>query len=169
LARSRCNALPSSNHDFTSEIASFIRRRPVKYKFRYLSALNAGAICALGAALELEGDAADRRLGHTFLAKIAQLAPVEDRAGRVKVLGLDLYGVLEVDVEGVARTVGKELGVVLGEDAAEPLELDADIVVGRARGASVQPEADDEDSLIDAELDGVATAPVTPLVRSVCA
>lgn len=109
---------------------SFLRRGPVEDELRYLTALDSGAVRAFGTALKLKGDVAHGRLGHAFLAKIAQLTPVEDRAGRVEVLGLDLYRVFEVHVEGVARAVGEKFGVVLREHPAESLELDADVVVG---------------------------------------
>lgn len=94
--------------------ASFVRGWPVEYELGDLSALDPGAVRALGAALKLKGDAAHRCLGHTLLTEIAQLTTVEYRARRVEVFRLDLNRVLEVDVEGVARAVREELGVVLG-------------------------------------------------------
>ena len=159
----------SSDHDFPGVSASFVRGRSVEYQLGYLSALHARAIRTLATALELEGDTADCRLGHAFLTEVAQLAPVEDRARRVEVLWLDLNRILEVHVERITGAVRKELGVVLGEHAAQPLQLDTHVVVGGTGRATVEAEADDEDALVDAELDRVAAASVAPLIRSVCA
>ena len=72
-----------------------------------------------------------------------------------------------MDVKGVAGTVGKEFRVIFGQNAAETFQFDADAVVGRAVGRSVQSETDDEDALVDAKLDAVASAPVTPLIAAV--
>ena len=47
------------------------------------------------------------------------------------------------------------------------LKLDAGGVVRAARGGSVEAEADDEDAVVHAELDGVASAAIPPLVASI--
>lgn len=44
---------------------------------------------------------------------------------------------LEVNVEGIARSVREELGFVLREDLSQSLELDLDVVVSGSIGRSV--------------------------------
>lgn len=147
--------------------ASVVGGRAVKYELGDLAALDAGAVGALRAALELKVDTADGRFGHAFLAEVAKLGAVENGACRVHALGLDLDRVFEVHVEGVARAVGEELGVVLREHAARLLQLDLDRVIRCPGRTPVEPKADDEDAFIHAELDRVAATPVTPLIRPV--
>ena len=89
------------------------------------------------------------------------------RYGEQELVNGYLNGLFEVDVERVAGSVGKEFGVVFGQDAAQSFELDADAVIGGAIGRPVQAETDDEDALVDAELDAVAAAAVAPLVAAV--
>ena len=141
--------------------------RSVEDEFRYLSALDTGAVGALGRALELESDRADGDFAHALLAKVAELLAVEHCRRHVEGLGLDLDRVLEEDLEGVARAVREELRLILGKDPAQPLQLDFDVVVSRAVRGTIKTKADHEYSLVDAELDAVATAPVAPLVVAV--
>ncbi len=96
-----------------------------------------------------------------------QLVPVQNHAGRVEGVGLDLHRVLEEDREGVAGAVGEVLDDGDAERHALALQLDLGLVLGRAAAGAVQPEAGDEDALVHGELDAVAAAAVSPLIAAV--
>lgn len=129
--------------------------------------MNASTVGAFGTTLKLKVHAADRRLRHAFLTEETQLSAVQYCTRRVRTFRLDLYRILEVNVERVARTVREELGVVLREDIPESLELNLNVVIRSTGRASVQSETHYEYPFVDAELDGVATTPVSPLIRSI--
>ena len=132
-----------------------------------LAALHARAVGAVGGTLELHGDLAALHLRHALLPEVAELVAVQDDAGRVEGVRLDLHRVLEPHGERAARAVREVLAEVLPQDHALPLELDLGAVLGRAAAGAVQPEARDEDPLVHGELDAVAAAPVAPLVAPV--
>lgn len=78
-----------------------------------------------------------------------------------------LNWLLKVNVESVAGTVREEFSVVLGQHAPESFQLDADAIVGRTVGRAVEAEPNNEDALVHAELDRIASATVTPLVAPI--
>lgn len=79
----------------------------------------------------------------------------------------DLDWLFEMDVEGVARPVRKELGVILCKHTAQSLQLNADTVVSRAVRGAIKAESDNEDALINAELNRVTAATIAPLIATV--
>lgn len=108
-----------------------IVRRSVKDQLRYLAALDPRTVRALRRALELERDRPDGHLAHALLSEITELAPIEYRGRRIERFRLDLYRIVEINVESVARTVRKEFRVVFRENATEPFQFDFDVVIGR--------------------------------------
>ncbi len=139
----------------------------IKYEFGDLPPLHTRPVGAVRRALELEGHLPALDLRHPLLAKITQLVPVQNRAGRVEGVGLDLHRVLEEDGEGVAGAVGEVLDDGDAERHALALQLDLGLVLGGAAAGAVQPEAGDEDALVHGELDAVAAAAVSPLIAAV--
>ena len=78
-----------------------------------LAALHARAVGAVRRALELHGDLAALHLRHALLPEVAELVAVQDDAGRVECVRLDLHRVLEPHGERAARAVREVLAEVL--------------------------------------------------------
>lgn len=122
--------------------------RSVKYKFRNLTALHTRAVGALRGALELKCHLSDCHLAHALLPEIAQFPPVQNSRCCVEGFGFDLYGVVEVNVEGVAGTVREEFRVVLRQHPAKTFQFDLHTVVRRPVGGAIQAESYDEYSAV---------------------
>lgn len=132
-----------------------------------LPPLHPRPVGAIGGALELKSHFPTLHLCHPLLSEVAQLIPVQDHAGRVEGVGLDLDRVLEPHGERVAGAVGEVLAEVLSQQHSLTLQLDLGAVFCRAATRSVQSEPGDKHSLIHGELYTVTAAPVTPLVAPV--
>lgn len=117
------------DHKLRRDLPSVVGRRPVENQFGNLSALDTGAVRAFGTTLKLKVHAADRRLRHAFLTEETQLPAVQYRTRRVRTFRLDLYRILEVNVERVARTIGEELGIILRKDISESFKLYFNVVI----------------------------------------
>ena len=127
-----------------------------------------GGLCT---ALELEGDwlsLVDHDLAQTFLTEVGQLRSVEDRGSRVRLVGLDLHGMVKEDMESVTGSIRVELLRVVCQDLAAVLELDPDGVVGGPAARAVHTEPNYEYSSVHTKLNTVTPTPVPPLVRSKC-
>lgn len=77
----------------------------VEYKFGDLTPLHPSAVGAVRRALELDSDFATLDFCHAFLSKVAELIAVQDHAGRVEGVWLNLHRVLKPHGEGVAGAV----------------------------------------------------------------
>lgn len=132
-----------------------------------LPSLHPRPIGAIRGALELKSHFPTLHLCHPLLSEVAQLISVQDHAGCVEGVGLDLDRVLEPHGERVAGAVGEVLAEVLSQQHSLTLQLDLGAVFCRAATRSVQSEAGDKDSFIHGELYTVTAAPVTPLVAPV--
>ena len=78
-----------------------------------------------------------------------------------------LNWLFEIDMESVARSVREEFGIIFGQYAPESFQFDANAVLGSAVGRAVESEADDKNALVNAELNAVTTAAISPLIAAV--
>ena len=129
-----------------------------------MSSLNSRSVGAFARALKLKRDASDGDFAESLLSEITQFSAVQYGGRRVKGFGFDLYRIFEVDVKRVARTVRKEIRVVLGEYSTQSLEFDFDVVRRGSAGRPVKTESDDEYPFVDGKLYAITSAPVAPLI-----
>lgn len=139
----------------------------IEDEFRDLPALHPSAIGAIRGALKLDGHLATLNFRHAFLSEVAEFVAIQNDAGCVEGVWLNLHGVLKPHGEGTAGAIREVLAQVLPQNHALPLEFDLGAVLGGAAAGAVQPKASDEHSLIHCKLDAVTAAPVTPLVAPV--
>lgn len=132
-----------------------------------LPSLHPCPISAVGGALELKSHFATLHLRHPLLSEVAQLVSIQDHAGRVEGVGLDLDRILEPHGEGVAGAVGEVLAEVLSQQHPLTLQFDLGTVFCRATAWSVESEPGDKYSFVHRKLYTVTAAPVAPLIAPV--
>lgn len=132
-----------------------------------LPSLHPCPISAVRGALELKSHFATLHLCHPLLPKVAQLVSIQDHAGCVEGVGLNLDRILEPHGEGVAGAVGEVLAEVLSQQHSLTLQLNFGTVFCRAAARSVESKPGDKYSFIHCELYTVTAAPITPLIAPV--
>ena len=80
---------------------------------------------------------------------------------------LYLNGLLEINVESVAGAIRIKLGLIFRKYAPQSLQFNAHAIIRRTIRRAVQSKADDENSLVNAELNTIAATSIAPLIASV--
>lgn len=94
-----------------------------------LSPLHPCAVSAVRGALELKCHFPTLHLCHPFLSKVAQLISIQNHAGSVEGVGLNLDWILKPYREGVAGTVREVFAEVLSQQYSLTLQLNLGTVL----------------------------------------
>lgn len=105
--------LRNENQAIYYQVSTIFVGGSVKYQFGYLSTLHTGSVRALRRALELKRYCTHSHFAHALLTEITQFTAVQNRRCRVETFRFYLYGIVEINVEGVTRTVRKEFRIIL--------------------------------------------------------